>query len=133
MGADFIYAWSEVAEDKTALKDLVRYVSDAHIQGIFEDSGDADLIDEISMAEYRQELLDAIDRVHPDNFSDIPRDVGYTNINGTHIILTGGMSWGDIPTDSFYDVMRYSCVMELAKSPARMTAIEAVDALNLGG
>lgn len=149
MGADFICIWSEVSDEPEALREMVRHASLNDIKELMVQSGDEYLYeDEIEDDDdedeffsrfadttYRELLLEAIDVVHSTNYR---RDLAFIFHKDEKIVVTGGMSWGDLPTESYEDVVRYASIFDMGQKEASMTAREAVasevvDALNLGG
>lgn len=148
MGADFIFTYAPLSDDKETLKEFVRHMPIETLQWIEADAGDEyfieglyeeveddeDISDESAEVynRYRTALIETIDHVH----SGGERDIGmfYDPMVSPHpVVITGGMSWGDDPTDSFIHVARYRAIMEKGSEKAAMTAREAVDSLNLGG
>lgn len=99
MGADFLYAVADMSIDKDTLVSLVNGMdyhamvglSNAIYLGDIED-------DEEWVQESKKELIDHINVVYSSRDS---REVGYMNIKDTEYLITGGMSWGDEPTDHF--------------------------------
>lgn len=143
MGADFICIWSEVSEEPEALREMVRHSPLSAIKELalqageeyiweceVDDEDDEEGINEFYNSTYREFLIHAINVVHA---SDYGRDLAYIYHKGDKIVITGGLSWGDSPTDSYEDVMRYACIFDMSEKEASMTAQQAVDALNLGG
>lgn len=138
MGADFIVAYARKSDQPESLKTLVQYATPELIMWIAEDAGDEWLYDDITGegadpdVQYRELLVEAIDYIH----NEQPRDMTWIHdpdLGDRPIILTGGMSWGDDPTESYQQVMRYGAVVRVADREATVTAAEAVDSLNLGG
>jgi hypothetical protein len=105
---------------------------------IEEDAGDEWLYEDIAeegddpYKQYRELLVEAIDYIH----NEQPRDITWIHdpdLGDRPIILTGGMSWGDDPTESYQQIMRYGSIVRVADREAAMTAEEAVKSLDIGG
>lgn len=131
MGADFIVAYARKSDSPESLKTLVQYATPELIMWIAEDAGDEWLYDDITEegadpdAQYRELLVEAIDYIH----NAQPRDIAWIHdpdLGDRPIILTGGMSWGDDPTESYHQVMRYGAVVRVGDREATVTAEEAV-------
>lgn len=131
MGADFIVAYARKSDSPESLKTLVQYATPELIMWIAEDAGDEWLYDDITGegtdpdAQYRELLVEAIDYIH----NEQPRDMTWIHdpdLGDRPIILTGGMSWGDDPTESYQQVMRYGAVVRVGDREATVTAEEAV-------
>jgi hypothetical protein len=138
MGADFIVAYARQSDKPDALKTMVQYAPPELIMWIEEDAGDEWLYEDIAeegddpYKQYRELLVEAIDYIH----NEQPRDITWIHdpdLGDRPIILTGGMSWGDDPTESYQQVMRYGSIVRVADREAAMTAEEAVKSLDIGG
>lgn len=116
MGADFTYSLCHRAVDKdTALRRILE-MTDNHLRQVMIDMGDDfdyddyDTDDDIAtdttvtaemLAAYRDTLVMDLECVYGGY-----RDTAILLIGGETYILTGGMSWGDEPTDSYRSLWR---------------------------
>lgn len=105
MGADFIFALTRKPSDisvtrqkisELTLDDCLRLADEVmgwnidHPEGL-----------EFLAADVRTRLHEALTALSESQ----PRSVGIMTIKGEQYWITGGMSWGDSPTDTFDDIM----------------------------
>lgn len=53
----------------------------------------------------RKEVAERAEEALNNLLNDALRDVVYTEIHGNYVWISGGMSWGDTPTESYDDVV----------------------------
>jgi hypothetical protein len=142
MGADFIFAaltWPSDDEGKAlpagpgvvseTLRRLMIALSDETID--FENFGyDVEGETDEEIAEERSGVVEECADFIRTTFSTYnwPRDIGYMEHGPfCNLMLTGGTSWGDDPSDS-YKVMQFLDYLGVSKDPYDRAAIEAFDA-----
>jgi len=118
MGADFIYHILPLCEITPQRKIELIWVIEklentTEARKLFWD----DLIlEDMDLDEIKETLIDYIEEYK--EFA-CRRDVGWLSLNGAKYLLTGGMSWGDDPTDSFKDFeyldWAWDCLEEWSK------------------
>lgn len=104
MGADYMTAYVEIVGSEQefidSMTEFVKSCSDEMVMRIYddlfcidpdEDSQPIDILRYLLLSEVKD--LAAI--------IDCARDVSMINIKGSDVLVTGGFSWGDSPTDSF--------------------------------
>lgn len=104
MGADFMIAHIEIGSSEQQFIDsmlnFVQSCSDEMVMRIYddlfcvdpdEDSQPINIFRSLLMSEVKD--LEAI--------IDSASDVSMIHVNGSDVLVTGGFSWGDSPTDSF--------------------------------
>lgn len=142
MGADLILSFVDVSEPKEKWLDILGEWDDGKVDRFVADSGNDDLIEDILenlvdildldgvdnedprrdddalMAQARQQLVerlvDAINTVYGAN-SRVSHKV---ILDGKPWAVTGGLSWGDDPTDDFADFILAEAVVEHLKASA---------------
>ena len=101
MGADFIYAVlpkCELTEErKGVLLNLVDAMKMEDFEDDLEDGGNGEGL------EKKKDILEAAVDSYAFHSSGNGREVGELLLKGGMYILTGGMSWGDAPTDAWDD------------------------------
>jgi hypothetical protein len=109
MGADLMLNYVEIAEPRErAQARLDRLViTEQHLE-TFENCGEYQFSDEEFseqvQKDMRARLQRALDVVYDSYEGNSPRDVTWLNIDGNRTFLfTGGMSWGDDPSDYYTD------------------------------
>ena len=124
MGADFMFAASPrcelTRERKRRVKDTIRTTSDDDLLSVVYDYMPLGLDDESTPAEIRVELYKAV----LENAEIENRETGWVQFDGMDWIanITGGMSWGDSPTESFDSmsaIAYFDPVYELMKEFSR--------------
>ena len=100
-------------ERKVKIKELIEGTTDTEVLGFNEDFRFIELSDEKNPSslskeehdmelakEVREDVLDACLSILRD--ADAPRDMGSISFPGMeyHVLMSGGMSWGDPPTES---------------------------------
>ena len=107
MGADFMASWICWPKDKSfeewqeAAKEAIcklRSWDDLDSPETMENELDPDLVDH-----YRNDPKSLREMIleHLDQIDDESREVGYGEIGNWGFLVTGGLSWGDVPTDVF--------------------------------
>ena len=105
MGADFTYALVSMTPDKPTLTNFIKEMGYDDLTCFdncwysfdsIEDEEDNDKWGE----QVIEILIGAVDAVFDSGSS---REVGHLFINENHYLITGGMSWGDHPTDIYPD------------------------------
>ena len=124
MGADFMFAVSPrcelTHERKRRIKETIRAIRDEKLLEIVNNYGPLGLGDESTPAEIRVELYKAV----LENAEIERRDTSYIRLEGMDWTanITGGMSWGDSPTDAFDSmsaISDFDPVYELMKEFSR--------------
>lgn len=107
MGADFTYALVSMTPDKPTLTNFIKdmdyrtLVTFTEVCYVFSSVSDEDIEDDNEWTEQiKEKLIGAVDAVFDSGSS---REVGHLFINENHYLITGGMSWGDPPTDIYPD------------------------------
>ncbi len=109
MGADFLLATLVI--DKRRTPDFA--AGQAAIERLCcDDVVDADElggepIDEQGMAAIRRRVAEALDELE---CGLVSREVEWIEVRGATVYVTGGMSWGDSPTDLFETITRLRAV-----------------------
>jgi len=107
MGADFIGGFCPIVKTReealAALREMPDSVVFAEVESVyyFADDFDAEEDEDYQaelFAEARGMAEDDVNAVY-DALEHAARDCGVWTIEGTNYIVTGGMSWGDPPTD----------------------------------
>lgn len=95
MGADLLLTWCKVPEDPDTTKARIGQLSSEALEDTAEALwGDATDVDEDFV---RLQLTHAVDMLSQD-LRTLDR---FTCEHGTTYVVTGGMSWGDSPTEAF--------------------------------
>lgn len=104
MGADFTYALCPREVDKdTALRRILE-MTDNQIRQVMIDLGDDYDFDDTDLKDvqlYRDTLVMDLECVYGGY-----RDTATLVLDGKFYVLTGGMSWGEEPTDSYRSIWR---------------------------
>lgn len=105
MGADFTYSLCHRAVDKDTALRRITEMTDNHLRQVMIDLDDYYDYDGMTASEqlaaYRDTLVMDLGAVYGDY-----RDTATLIIGGETYVLTGGMSWGDEPTDSYRSIWR---------------------------
>jgi len=145
MGADLILSFVDVSEPKEKWLNILGEWDDGNVDRFVTDSGNDYIIDDIIenivdnldldgvddddprrdddtvMVQARQKLVerivDAINLVYDSRVTYV-RDVRKVILDGKPWVVTGGLSWGDDPTDDFADFMLAEAVIEHLKESA---------------
>ena len=110
MGADFIYAVANITETKEHWQDILGELHDGKMEAYINESEtlmywseDYDDLETNSPEFFQavaERVSDAINTVYGDS-----RELGTFRDNSEEVwAITGGMSWGDAPTDAFHDL-----------------------------
>lgn len=106
MGADFTYIICPKETDKETATKRIMSLTEKQLIEIAENCGDENLIDENdkqSFSMFRDTLLVDLDCVY-----EYYRDTAILKLDNKTYIITGGLSWGDEPTDSYRPLWRIS-------------------------
>jgi hypothetical protein len=122
MGADFVFAvavfknWDTGYEEQNQLNErkdkLIKIIKEAtprQVDEYFENKGDSEVTGkDLTLVGKRNVIIKVIE-----DFFDClnSREVGSFQLDGNRIYVSGGMSWGDPPTDSMdliYDLFHLS-------------------------
>ena len=106
MGADFTYSLCPKEVDKETAINRVMSLTDAELLQIAENCGEEYLLEEdnsTALSDYRDIIIADLYAVYGDT-----RDTAELRVEGKTFVLTGGMSWGDEPTDSYCSLLRLS-------------------------
>jgi len=124
MGADFMFAVSPrcelTPERKRRVKETIRATSDEDLLSVVRDYWPFGLDDESTPEEIRVTLYQAV----LENAEIENRETSYIRLDGMDWTanITGGMSWGDSPTESFdglSGISEFDSVYELMKEFSR--------------
>ncbi|KYC52814.1 MAG: hypothetical protein AMQ22_00605 [Candidatus Methanofastidiosum methylothiophilum] len=114
MGADFLLMWCpypEITEKRLEeLKQRIKTLNDLDINDRFEDLVD-DETGETDLDAYKDLLKDIIQ--HFPDYEDYRECTTMIPHNSYRIILSGGMSWGDSPTNCYEDLEKICSVEKL--------------------
>ena len=110
MGADFIYAVANITETKEHWQDILGELHDGKMEAYINESEtlmywseDYDDLETNSPEFFQavaERVSDAINTAYGDS-----RELGTFRDNSEEVwAITGGMSWGDAPTDAFHDL-----------------------------
>lgn len=103
MGADFLGAFVPMETSRDSAKNKLREYPEKYVLDTLSDYFAQEFYDEDGKTEYEQalEYVDAqIDIVY-DLYQHESREVTVFKYRDVDILVTGGMSWGDDPTDAF--------------------------------
>ena len=115
MGADFMYAlapvWKATDERKAKLKEVIGAISDESLKE-YDDS--YCFFNTEDMEEARGILYSACLEV-ADQYDSTNRETSWLKLEGMswRAVITGGMSWGDHPTESFESIAMVGTVEEV--------------------
>jgi len=106
MGADMTVAFCEITAPIEIARKRIKRMKKSDLEGVFESSN---LLDDFTEDEeatpfelyaMRERLLAALEVA----YSDQRRDTQHLYFMGRKFCFTGGMSWGDYPTEAFIDI-----------------------------
>lgn len=114
MGADFMYAvapiWKATDERKAKLKQLIAEITD---EAIAEYENDYCFFNTEDAEEARGMIFDACMACEESNFQTRETsDMKLAEMNW-RAVITGGMSWGDNPTDAFGSIAMVGTIEEV--------------------
>lgn len=102
MGADFCYALVDTSIKKQDLVEYVKTMSDEDVSkfadyhfGMFANDYETD---EEFVTTTRANIIAFVEEAYG---SENSREVGFFTVKGTTFLITGGMTWGDDPTDAY--------------------------------
>lgn len=116
MGADFIYEIVEVNKPLKYWQEILGELNDGEAQH-FSDDTELYIFEEMT----EQEIVERIDEAFQVVYGD-SSEIGWWSPDGgiTQYRLTGGMSWGDDPTDVYRD---FEIVGEFQRWQARLATV----------
>jgi hypothetical protein len=106
MGADFIYAIAPVDIDKDKYVARAKALTFEEAEALFQEDeyffpgAESEEDDAEFLKMVIERLLMAIEVCYTTSL----RELDHLTLKGTRFVLTGGMSWGDPPTDVYDDV-----------------------------
>lgn len=102
MGADMLLVYVEIPKDFDLARKRIEKLSGDRLYEIADIcwGWDKKEIESIGHVEAAQQVRDAIHEALG-LLETYRRDISYMTLKGTEYALTGGMSWGDYPTDAF--------------------------------
>jgi len=108
MGADFIWAIAPVNADKDKVLARAKILTYEECEELYHEGehyflGYADIVGDEEQAEFRQGVIDRLVEAIEVCYRT-SRELDHLTLKGNRYVLTGGMSWGDVPTDVFDDV-----------------------------
>jgi hypothetical protein len=116
MGADLLVAYIDWRRGKTSEEsdlNFGKYVADIeqHIHELKEVDdeyamlyGDAQNLSEEQIEEYKSDLLASLSCVK--EAKENARDTVVITVGNRHVLITGGMSWGDSPGDTYEHISK---------------------------
>lgn len=109
MGADFVFAVANVSQPKTYWFGVLGGLSDDQISAYIESSETgmwwSEMFDQETGYEFRTSVLERIGQAVDATYSNTGRQSGtFIDNHEEKWAVTGGMSWGDDPTDSYQDI-----------------------------
>lgn len=121
MGAEFIFAVANVTKSKDYWLDYISHMDDSHMESFVQESDDqfywADRTEYPSSELYSHEFLQKVselivDAVNESYEYEHNRELGWFIQGEETIVVTGGMTWGDDPTEAFdsvriFDALQY--------------------------
>jgi len=113
MSADFVFAVVEIDRTQDDWQSFVTGMDDDTVRQFI-----AETNDELYWDEYFEDPVDMERQVCERLCEAIgicfggSREVGYWRDNGREFVVTGGMSWGDEPTDAMADVYMLSVLRD---------------------
>ena len=104
MGADFMIAHIEIGSSEqmfiNSMYDFIKSCPDESIFKIYDDLFcDGEYDEDEPVETLRNVIADEVKNLSA--IIDNAHDVSMINVNGSDVLVTGGFSWGDAPTDSF--------------------------------
>lgn len=122
MGADFMIAHIEIGSSEQQFIDsmlnFAQSCSDQTIEKIYDDIFSfGDLDEDEPVDSLRKVVVDEIKDLA--NIIDSADDVSMIHVNGSDVLITGGFSWGDSPTDSFDCIYNCNSILWWMKKEAK--------------
>lgn len=114
MGAEFVYAIVEVTEEEEHWQDWLGELDDAEVMAYVQETNDIndwidlydyDIIGEPAFCQKVVERVSEAVKVCYDYQQN--REMGWHNIGARTFIVSGGMTWGDAPTDCLDDMWMF--------------------------
>lgn len=117
MGAEFLVVLTEVPTPETATteKTELEGLSDQRVEEVWYELADWTYMPEESVGfieKMRHDLLDILTAGQETAIAET-REVAHCVIKGLHLAVTGGMSWGDDPNDSYNIIQQYAMLRDL--------------------
>lgn len=108
MGADFMYAYTPIRGGRSEWIEIAKSAEVSDLRDILEDRIMDYLVEDMEDEEQvRAAFVDAINTVW-DAIENRNREVARIQIDGETCLITGGMSWGETPTDIFDPIVLYA-------------------------
>jgi len=108
MGADMTVAFASLENDAQFWYDgIARLSDDAVLAFASEYDGMSVLPESNEPKDIRQAMVDAVEMSYSDS-----REISVCTINGERFAITGGLSWGDEPTDAYPYVLLFNWIQE---------------------
>lgn len=113
MSAEFVFAKVNVTLDKSHWLDRIRGLDDTELESFVAETDDqfywADRVDhpasDLYSYDFLRKVADAVvEAVQVSYDYDYNRELGWFKHGEDTLVVTGGMSWGDAPTDAFDSV-----------------------------
>lgn len=126
MGADFCYTYTTVKGSREEALETAEKISVKHLDAILVDTGYDYLVDEFGDEgdEFHEQAVREVFRTTINEVWDAiehrSREAAVLEINGEKVLLTGGLSWGDSPTDIYDTINLYDDFMRMA--PEKLSA-----------
>lgn len=109
MGADFIGGAVEVETDREGALFNLKSMSDEELLATFDDQIEEGLIEVDNADELRDISTEAINAVY-DCFNGRRRDGDVWKFHDSLYVVSGGLSWGDTPTDLLEAIWIVDCL-----------------------
>jgi hypothetical protein len=113
MGADMMLAYARVDQDKSFWLDGLAEATDKQLVDYADEYDHCTLFPEDDDEQFsratliRQAIVDAVEMCYSES-----REIAVCEIGGVRYACTGGLSWGDAPTDAFDYVLMFQWVQE---------------------
>lgn len=119
MSADFVFAVANITKSEDYWQDYISHMDDGHMESFVNETDDqfywADMFDhpvsDLYSHDFLQKVAEHVSAAVTHCYRD-ERDLGWWKNDGQTFVITGGMTWGDAPTDSFdavriFDALQY--------------------------
>ena len=121
MSAEFVFAVANVTKPKDYWLDYISHMDDGHMASFIDETDDqfdwSDRIDHPVSDPYSHDfyqkvaeaIVEAVNVAYDYYYN---RELGWRTYKGETLVITGGMTWGDEPTDAFdavriFDALQY--------------------------
>jgi len=120
MGATFVFATANITQPKEYWQNYLGEMDDGQMQSFIDYSDEMfdweNALDPFSAQDVAERVSEAIEVA----YDDFRRDVGYWQEGDTLYALTGGLSWGDEPTDAMRELMIFNYLQVWAEDQVKV-------------